>query len=168
MSLSKNQIKAQIQNKIAETEKRFKEEISKLKNALEVIDTLVSEDEQLSLDSKTFSMGSKLQVVNKGMKRTSVRQKLEKILKDENTPLTSRMLMEKFNENYPEIAYNKFTSFSGSFSPQYRRPKSKIKKYEIKNAPVEYTAFYCLKEWFVADELKEEYKNKIFEKYGVK
>ena len=76
----------------------------------------------------------------------------------EGVPKTSRELLDAYNDISGKN--NKFQNFSGALSTIVKN-SNKIKKYEIQGAPNDRRFFYCLKDWFTGNELKEEYLNRI-------
>jgi hypothetical protein len=100
--------------------------------------------------------------------KQTINKRVKSILTNIDVPITSREIMDAINTNYPEKQYT-LSSFSGAFSSMYRKPTSGIKQYNIKNATPEFKAIYGLIEWFEpeSDKLKEEYKKKVIERYGM-
>jgi len=171
MSNSVKEIRDQLFNKVErlkwnfqKTKDEYEEQIKKYENALQALNELVADNDQTTLfiDDKKVSK----------TKDKTLRSKVIEIFKLYDTPLTSRDLMDLINNRYPAKQYE-FNQFSAQFSTLYRRANSKIKKYEVENAPPNKSAFYYLEEWEAQDikgirKLQEDYIEKIYDRYGVK
>lgn len=89
---------------------------------------------------------------------------IAKILKEIDTPCTSRKLLEYFNAYVLHKRNMKFNRFSGRLSSIVSN-NGEIKKYNRGKVPLDKRYFYCLSEWFDSDELRNEYIEKIERKY---
>lgn len=137
----------------------YESQIKKYENAIEAINEITSESEQLSLlpDEHSEEAGA-----NK-----TLRTKVIEALTDYDSPITSRDIMELINSKYPSKTYT-FPQFSAQFSMLYRRTNSEIKQYSVKNVPISKSAFYYLEAWEEDGKLRKDYKEKISIRYGIK
>lgn len=158
MNLTEEQIKQGLRNKIKELEKQ----IDKCEMALKAFgeDTKKPNHQQLNAFEPSLGVGA---TVFKPDRKT-VRARVEGLLADTQTPMISREIMDSLNK-----LYNKkytFGNFSGNFSQTYRKPNSKIKQYEIADAPIEFKFVYGLKSWADGEELKQEYLQRFLDQHS--
>jgi hypothetical protein len=160
MELTEEQIKKVLRDKI----KSYESLIDKCKRALEAFGENYDKPQDLKLDLvDNVKTENRIIVSNKP---NTLRAKIEKILIDNDVPMTSRELMEGINK-----AYNKsydFNNFSGNFSQLYRKSNSNIKKYELSDVPNELKTVYGLRNWFNVDELKQEFIEKFLDAHSQK
>ncbi len=133
---------------------KYEQDLIKYQNALEAISEietkrLIEDEENLQQENKTL------------------RRKVIMTLKEINCPLTSRDIMDFINNKYPGKQYS-FEQFSSQFSVLYRRENSGINKIVFENQSPDKTTFYFLDAWEENNFIKEEYFNKIIERYELK
>lgn len=84
-----------------------------------------------------------------------------------NCPLPIGDIMEAINSSYPDRIYET-DGFSGAFSGIHRKPNSGIFLYRANTKDMTLRYLYGLRSWFDdGGHMKEEYRNKVLEKYNV-
>lgn len=157
MNLQEFQIREFAKNKVKELQK----EIDKWNK---VLDAFGEQQETKPKEGNTFDSKKKL-VVGGASPRLTINQMVKNVLNETETPLTSRDIMNMLNDKYDK-GYT-LDNFSGAFSSMYRKPKSGISQYNFQNPTLEVKAVYGLDNWFLEENvLKEEYKERLVEKYG--
>lgn len=96
----------------------------------------------------------------------SVKEKIIKILKEKDCPMSSVEIMKKINADYGN-PYKKFSSFSGLISQIHSRPSSEFTKVIVPQGGKNYKFVYALKSWTENGDLKLEYYNKLAERIGL-
>jgi hypothetical protein len=156
MTLTEEQIKQGLREKIKQLEKQ----IGACKTAL-----LAFGDNSVSIkqESLSFEPSITVETIVANRERKTVRSRVEGLLADSQCPMISREIMDAINKLYNK-SYT-FNNFSGNFSQTYRKPNSKIKQYEIADAPIELKFVYGLKSWADGEELKHEYLQRFLDKH---
>ncbi len=157
MTLTEDQIKQGLREKIKQLEKQ----IEACKTALKAFGEDIKPKD---LEINVFDEGKATDTLIISTKKNTVRARVEGLLADTQTPMGSREVMEALNKIYNK-SYT-FNNFSGNFSQTYRKPNSRIKRYEIADAPAEYKFVYGLKSWADGDELKQEYLQRFIDKHS--
>lgn len=158
MNLTEEQIKQGLKEKI----KNLEAKIELCRTALKAFGEDIKKPNHQQLNVFEPQLSVEAIVIKKN--RKSVRARVEGLLADTQSPMTSREIMDALNK-----LYNKnysFNNFSGNFSQTYRKPSSKIKQFEIADAPVEYKYVYGLKSWAEGDELKQEYLQRFLDNHS--
>ena len=94
----------------------------------------------------------------------TLRERCESTLVEMDVPLTRKDLQKEVEERFKKKYLS--NTFSGSFSQAYRAKSSLIEKYDVPEPSLHVKSVYCLKGWFDdTGELKDEYKQKINERY---
>jgi len=155
MDLTEEQIKQGLRNKLKNLEKQ----VELVKTALKAFgDETNSGFKQIDAfdDSAKFEL-------TPDVSRNTVRSRVEGILTDAQTPMTSKEIMLALNKTYKKN-YT-IENFSGNFSQTYRKAGSKIQQFEIPDVPAEYRFVYGLKNWADNNGLKHDYLQKFLDKH---
>ena len=145
---------------------KVKELTKELEKWNKVLEAFGENEKNNNMPAKGTTHKVGLKVLGKvNVVKLTVKQMVLEVLNQVMTPLTSRDIMnlvnEKFNKQYT------LDTFSGAFSVMYRREDSGISQYNLQNATVEVKAVYGLSRWFLDENtLKDEYKEKLKERYG--
>lgn len=158
MDLTEEQIKQGLRNKIKGLEKQ----IEHCKVALKAFGEDFNKPRDLQIN--VFDEINIQDTVTIRKDRKTVRARVEGLLADIQTPMTSREIMDTMNRVFKKNY--KFNNFSGNFSQTYRKANSKIQRFEIADQPAEYKFVYGLKSWAVDEELKQEYSQRFIDKHS--
>lgn len=156
MNLTEEQIKQGLRDKV----KQLEAQIEACKIALRAFgENNKSQEPNLFInESKTTVSG-----ITPKRDRKTVRSRVEGLLADAQQPMTSREIMDNINQLYTKN-YT-FENFSGNFSQTYRKPGSKIQKYEIADVPIELKTVYGLKSWFNGEDMKPDYLQRFLDNH---
>lgn len=148
----------------------FKKMVNDLRNEIEPLQDKLRKAE-LALDALEPESSSKTIVVpitniktGKPSKTLTLAERAGKILNKVKTPLTSRELLDLINSTWDDRQWG-FKNFSGRWSHVYRDKNKPFKVREYPENPNEIKFFYGLKIWFIGDDFKEEYRNRLIVKH---
>jgi hypothetical protein len=156
MDLTEEQIKQGLRNKLKSLEKQ----VELVKTALKAFgDELKTNSAQVD----AFKGDNDPDLFNLDKGRKTVRARVEGLLADAQTPMTSKEIMLTLNKTYKKN-YT-IENFSGNFSQSYRKTGSKIKQFEVPDIPAEYRYVYGLNSWFDGEQLKQEFLQRFLDKH---
>ena len=156
LKLTDEQIKEHFTLKVA----NLKKELKQAELILSTLSGIVPD--KPSIEEVEKELYSPSEVISSDVKITGTfEQQQVKYLEQQGRLVGSRELYDahcKRNERYN----SSIGTFSGQLSQRCAAKNAKLKKYVVDYAPNQYRFWYGKKDWFIGNDLKEFYKDKVY------